>query len=457
MALNVLVIDSDVEALSDLAASLRARGLSVTLADTFAVAVDQAKKVSFDAILVAQGLADSNEMVAHFDAEPSLASLPCFELVDNSASERQPRQLPRSEPDVIARKLWGLESSPPPVSNVGGDFRGDLKQVSMTDLLQLLSMNHRTGTLTITTAIGIGEVRLVQGEIVDAIYRRVEGSKALYRLIGESEGTFAFMSAVTTAQRRVEQPTQVLLLEGLRQVDETRRRRQQVGSEQDALQSLVPAGKTGDDLADRVLLALEVPHTVDELLDLLPDNDLAIIKATETLINDGSVRRIERGAVRVDLADPDQLNALSNVVRRLRRPGFSGNPRVVLFASQNRLSAALHSLGRIADAWRASEAAPVAPVAHTLATLRLNDGAELDVVGLPDASSYCPLWGMTLPGSAAVVVLGDQPPSGGIETACDMFGIPVVRAEALLGRVEEGDPQQMALLVRAALEAAAGR
>ncbi len=456
MALNVLLIDSDVEALSDLASSLRARGLSVTLADSLVVAVDQARKLSPSAILVAESLASASQMATLFDAEPALVALPLFELVSDPISEIQPRQLPRSEPDVIARRLWSIESSPPPVSSVGGDFRGDLKQVSVTDLLQLLSMNRRTGSLTFTTAVGVGEVRLVHGEIVDAIYRRVEGTKALFRLVGETEGSFAFMSGVTTALRRVEQPTQVLLLEGLRQADETRRCRQAIGSEQDVLQSLATSGQTGDELSERVLLALEVPHTVDELLDLLPDNDLAIIKSTQKLIYNSSVRRIERGAVRVDLADAEQMNVLSNVVRQLRRPGFSGNPRIVLFASQSRLGAAHHSLGRIADAWRSNDATPIAPVAHTLATLRLNDGAELDVIGLPDASGYCPLWGMTLPGSAAVVVLGDEP-SSSIEAACNIFGIPIVRAEALMGSVEEGDPQQIALLVRAALEAATGR
>ena len=160
--------------------------------------------------------------------------------------------------------------------------------------------------------------------------------------------------------------------------------------------------------------------------------------------------------MRVDLADEEQMNVLSNVVRQLRRPGFSGDPPIVLFASQSRLGAALHSLSRIADAWRSSDSVPIAPVTHTLATLRLNDGAELDVVGLPDMVEYGPLWGMTLPGSAALVLLGDEP-SGSIEGACNIFGIPLVRAEALLGTVEEGDPQQIALLIRAALEAAAGR
>ena len=82
MALNVLLIDSDVEALSELASSLRARGLSITLADSFAVAVDQAQKLSLDAILVAEAMTHDNQLAVLFDAEPSLTALPCFELVN---------------------------------------------------------------------------------------------------------------------------------------------------------------------------------------------------------------------------------------------------------------------------------------------------------------------------------------------------------------------------------------
>jgi hypothetical protein len=341
-------------------------------------------------------------------------------------------------------------------STAGGDFRGDLSQVGVTDLLQILSMNQRTGVLTVSTATGVGELRLVQGEIVDAIYRRIEGSKALYRLLGETEGSFAFVSGIGTAQRRMEQPTHVLLLEGLRQVDETRRCRQTIGSDQDAFQAQGEPGIGLDDVSSRVLTALEVPRTVEELLDSLGDDDLAIVRAVQELLGRSLLRRIERGAVRVDLASPEQMNALSNEVRQLRKPGFSGNPRIILLATQTRLGAALHSLSRIADAWRPVDAAPAAPVPHTLACLRLNDGAELDVMGLPDAPDYQPLWDVTLPGSAAVVVLGHEP-NDAIEAACSTLSIPVVRAEALIGDVEEGDPRQIALLIRSALETAASR
>jgi len=455
-ALTVMLIDSNIEALGELASLLRSRGLGVALANTWNLARDQARKLNPSALLIAESLAGARESNDQLNQEPSLQNVPCFFLVDKLVTPADPKQLLRSDPDAIARRLWTLEAASAPVSTAGGDFRGDLRQVGVTDLLQILSMNQRTGVLTISTTTGVGEVRLVQGEIVDAIYRRIEGSKALFRLLAESEGSFAFVSGIGTPLRRVEQPTHVLLLEGLRQVDETRRCHQAIGSDQDALQAHGEPGVELDDVAQRVMSALEVPRTVEELLDALPDNDLAIVKAVQDLLERSLLRRIERGALRVDLADADQMNVLSNEVRQLRKPGFAGNPRILLLATQNRLGAALHSLSRIADAWRPVDAAPSAPVPHTLACLRLNDGAELDIIGLPDVPDYQPLWDVTLPGTAAVVVLGHEP-TDAIEAVCTTLSIPIVRAEALIGDVEEGDPCQMALLIRSALETAANR
>jgi hypothetical protein len=450
-----MLIDANIEALGDLASLLRTRGLGVALANGWSLARDQARKLNPAALLIAEGLALAGDLSDQLQQEPALRDVPYFVLVSEMDATRAANQLPRSDPDEIARRLWAIEP-PAAVPTAGGDFRGDLGQVGVTDLLQILSMNQRTGVLTVSTTTGVGEVRLVQGEIVDAIYRRIEGSKALFRLLGETEGSFAFVSGIVTALRRMEQPTHVLLLEGLRQVDETRRCRQRLGSDQDAIQAQVETEVEVDEVARRVLAALEVPRTVEEVLDSLADDDLAIVQAVQDLLDRGLLRRIERGAVRVDLATPDQLNVLSNEVRQLRKPGFAGNPRIVLLSTQSRLAAALHSLSRIADAWRPVDAAPSAPVPHTLACLRLNDGAELDIVGLPNAPDYQPLWDVTLPGTAAVVVLGSEP-SDAIEAACTALSVPVIRAEALIGDVEEGDPRQMALLIRSALETAATR
>jgi hypothetical protein len=455
VALNVLLVGPEVESLGELAAALRARGLTVMLADRPNVAVEQSQRVRVKAVLIAESIAGDPAWAEAFNGQADLANVPRFTLVAGSQAAGE-EQLPYTEPDLMARRLWAMESTPPPVSNLGGDFRGDLQHVSVTDLLQLLGINRRTGTLTITTTVGTGEVRLAEGEIVDAVYRGLEGSKALYRLLQECAGSFAFVGGAIPTLRRVEQQTGSLLLEGLRQVDEVKRRRALIGTEDDALESLVAPETATGELGQRVLHALQAPHTLDELLDQLPYSDLEIVEAVQALIDGASIRRIERGAARAELADADQMPVLANMVRQLRHPGFWGNPRIVLYAAQSRLVAATRSLGRIADTWRPAEITQVASTAHTLATVRLSDGVELDVVGLPDVRGYGPLWGLTLPGTAAVIVLG-QEPSETIEAACAVFAIPVLRADALLGTLDEGDPQQMALLIRAAVESATGQ
>ena len=90
-----------------------------------------------------------------------------------------------------------------------------------------------------------------------------------------------------------------------------------------------------------------------------------------------------------------------------------------------------------------------------MATLRFGDAVELAVVALPVVSEFVPIWGLTLPGLAAVVRL-DGGDSFDLEAACGVAEIPIVHAAALLGEVEEGDPTQVAALVRTTLETIAG-
>jgi hypothetical protein len=320
-------------------------------------------------------------------------------------------------------------------------------------------MNRRTGALALVTPTGQGEVRLTEGEIVDAVFRRVEGTKALFRLLAETEGTFSFVSGAPNQLRRIAEPTNHLILEGLRHTDEIRRLLDDLSASQDALQALAPPTTITPKLTELealVFSALEAPRTATTLIDELNAPDLDILNAVERLTQRGLVRRIDKGAVRVELAEAEQLSVLSAIVRQLKRPGFNGNPRIVLFSSPPRLAASLHALSRIADSITLTDTAPAAPVAYRLATLRLAEGQELDLVGLPNSHAFSPLWTLTLPGSAAIVTLG-QEHSDLLDDAAGLAAVPLLDAETLLGHIDEGDPRQIAALVRATLEAAAGR
>lgn len=453
MSRAVLLVDPDIDALGTLASSLRGLGLNVVLADDAARALERARAIATDAVLLSSAIVAATDIVARLKLEPALTDVPVFILVDAPPGQDLPsNQLPKDAPALIARRLYTLPSKSAAVVADRGDFRGDLQQVSVLDLLQLLSMNRRTGVLNVVTAAGAGEVRIADGEIVDGVYRRLEGEKALYRLLTETEGTFAFVSGTATVLRRVHVSTNALLMEALRQSDEVRQKRRRFASE-DALLAVAPTIDRQTEEERRVLEAIATPRTLDELLDEVALADLAILIALERLVDEGVVRQIPRGGTRVELADPEQLTLLSALVKRFGGNGFSGPARVVLAGSTLTLGAVGHAIQRIADVSVPASSSPSAPVPSVLGTLRLAEGTELDVVGLPLLDNFSPLWTLVLP-AAAVVVRVDKEDSRVLAQRCGVAGVPLLSASELLGDLDAAEPAQVAALLRLALEAA---
>jgi hypothetical protein len=322
------------------------------------------------------------------------------------------------------------------------------------DLLQLLAMNRRSGTLSINTPAGAGEVRIKNGEIIDAVFRRLEREKALFRLLGEAEGTFSFVGGSPQFLERIRTPTSSLLMEGLRQLDESQRLRRTLDVDGDALLALTPPSSDMNETSARVLESLSTPRTLAELLDETTLHDLAVLEALHDLVEKGLVRRIASSAVRVELADAERMAVLSALAKRAVRSGYRGGARIVLAATMQRLVALTHAIARIADAVVPTETVPAAPVPYGLATLRLGE-TDLDVVGLPLVEAYAPLWGLVLPGAAALGRIGAIA-SEALDTACSVAAVPILEAGDLLREGDESDPEQVAALLRMLLEKALG-
>jgi hypothetical protein len=253
--------------------------------------------------------------------------------------------------------------------------------------------------------------------------------------------------------RRIQVPTQTLLLDGMRQVDEVRRRASEVAQPDDALLAIAPADPGAEDLVARVSELLSAPRTLEELLDDLPHGDLELLDTLKRLLDQGKVRVIDRGAVQVELAQRERFAVLSALVKRLAREGYAGAARVALFAPPRQITALTHSVRRIADAVIPTGTLPAAPVPRTLAVLRLAEGVELDVMGIPSVAAYQPLWSLALPGCSLVIAL---PPARTepVRGLCGVFGIPLIHAPKLLGDFDVADATQVAALLSSALESA---
>jgi CheY-like chemotaxis protein len=462
--LRILLVDQDIEELASLAADLRLRGLSVALANGTSMACERAKSGRFDVIVAAAELTEPPvDGLGLLDAlAVELGRLLPYVLLvrDEDAAWGDDRVL-RGDLDAIVARIQavapasastrGTESSPPAA------YAGSLAKVSLADVIETLSIDRKSGTLALTTALGAGDVRLADGAVVDAVYVRFEGVKALVRMMAETDGRFVFSADTPAVMRRMHTPTADLLREGKRSMDETRRVRGELG---DLAKKALLASEGGESgalslMARAVLTKLRSPATVDEVLDDSPEPDATLLKAVLELDAAGRLKRLAHETHRVPLVSTDQLHLIRALASRASAPGFAGSARLVFAGTSTRLAVFAHAALCLADSIGAPEPTPAVPVPYPIATVRLGDDIDLELVALPLVPAYAPLWPMALAGSAIVVRLDDAAGSA-LTEACSATDLPILDAQTLVGALEEASVAQVASLVRAAIEATHG-
>jgi len=109
----------------------------------------------------------------------------------------------------------------------GSAMQGRLEEVPLPDLLQLLGTSRKTGLLELQAGDEKGEIHLSGGRVVGC---RVEGRdlpprESFFHVLAWSEGAFALGPPATVLpQAGFEESTEALLLDGMRLLDEGRRK-----------------------------------------------------------------------------------------------------------------------------------------------------------------------------------------------------------------------------------------
>lgn len=469
MSRRVLLVDSDVDALGTLASVLRSVGLIVSIASDADSAVELAFQFHPDIVIAGREIHRGGDVGYVFRTRGQLAEIPVLYLLESThEDEALPDEVRRADTDQIITRITGITPRfsrlPPPQQ----DIRGDLEQVPLVDMLQLLAMNRRTGALSITAHEGNGEVRLVDGHVVDATYRRLTGERALFRLLAARRGRFAFSPGDGPIIRRIQGSTNMLLMEAMRQVDEQNERRMRLAPNGEVFVLTDQATKlnifeapesrripTNAPMRNRLLDYLHTPRSLEEVLDEIDAPDLEIFDMLLDLRKSGMIQTIALSTVTAPLAPPEQYAVLRSIATRLERAGFAPPPRIVLAMSPQRLPMLAYSLRRIADVVASTESPARAPLPRLIGRLLLGEGVEVAVLGLPADEAYAPTWALALPGSAVLVRIGDFP-RGALDAYCEAVEVRVLDAEQLVGVFDPTVPAQVAGLLRATLEAAAG-
>lgn len=109
---------------------------------------------------------------------------------------------------------------------------GTIAEVPLPDLIQLFSTSKKTGTLEVNREGVVGKIHLEDGRLVYASIADAPALpplKSIFRILSWEDGTFELLGPeFYEAEEKIDMPTEHILMEGLRQLDEIRHMQKQL-------------------------------------------------------------------------------------------------------------------------------------------------------------------------------------------------------------------------------------
>lgn len=178
-------------------------------------------------------------------------------------------------------------------------FRGNLAQLSLLDILRMLSSGRRTGRLDISNAGKTGELFLDNGNIVHAVTGTQMGETGVYSLMGWMEGEFSFMPGVAAPERSIVTTTEQLLLEAARQAEQWEDIKD-ILSSTDAVFNISPSGSTSTvslrPIEWQVLAQVNGERSVLDIGEILALSEFDVARIVYSLVTAGLLHEVVGGA-----------------------------------------------------------------------------------------------------------------------------------------------------------------
>ncbi len=99
-------------------------------------------------------------------------------------------------------------------------LKGDLKHMSLPNLVQMICMDRREAALVLRHKAEEGTIFFAKGQIIHAQVGRVTGEEAIYYLLTWADGIFEMREPATLPAQTINAPWNHLLMEGMRMIDE---------------------------------------------------------------------------------------------------------------------------------------------------------------------------------------------------------------------------------------------
>jgi CheY-like chemotaxis protein len=426
----VVIADANLERAERLREACAVRGYATRIVSHGAAALETAVREAPDVLVTAGDLdlIDAAKLVEILRANPRTRRVRFVFVGDAPAGGAEEwgaaTLLADADPDEVGERVAELAARGSELDAVVQEARevveGWLSQIPLVDLLQLFHLNRRSGTIEVRrrnseSRTVRGRVSLRDGDVVNAVTGAVSGEKALFRLLGWSEGSFAFRPDTGAVETQISTPTRGLLLEGMRQLDESRRLRTQLPARDAHVALKVRSGSLPSvvqPLTQEVLLLLELYTQVGEIVDHSSFPDYQVLRTLQTLVQRGIVEV----RARAPMPPPDAGLFRTAQVRRLREWQSSargeGGPlrdaKLLIASCDPRITEAFFALLRGLPGLTPHprmENGIAADALGPLARLRVDDDLGIEFVHVPADPRFAPLWPLAGHGALGTFLL----------------------------------------------------
>ena len=430
---QVLIADPSDTSRQALSAYLRGKGLEIIEAADGSKALAEALLRKPDILLLdlTIPILPPDRLVQILRSNPNTRPMRIFFLSDREESVPGFRQgmdefihKPFHEEEILLRIRRALYQDPLSEALTGdSEITGNLSQIFLPDLWQMLAMNRKSGILQVEAGQISGSVYIERGEILSAVTRNIAGEKALFRLIPLKEGKFRFLPGKVGVRRTIFTPSQRAILEGLRQDDELRQRRETLPNPNDAVAVIqeTPEVDAAGGVIREILLLAEFCATVEEIVDNCGFPDLVVHEALIGL-RDRGVLQFGNFNVRPCKSELVPSGDLDRLRERLEEKGSGeGSGQIVFYLpNPSLLYGLLMALGKFrgfeADnvffSLRRKEGIP----SGMFGRLRLGENGSVRLYAFPYLRVLSPLWYTLAPSPMGIVVFLEDGMPGALES-----------------------------------------
>jgi DNA-binding response OmpR family regulator len=228
---KILIADSQPNYVIGLKNGLISAGYEVSFAEDGDHALNLAREIQPDAILSDVNLPqlDGHAFLQAVRTEKKLKQTPFLFISNQRRVEERIQsislgaddfiQKPYYVEEVIARiELLLKEVKQYSEHQQQGSFSGNLSEMNLLDLIQTLEVGQKSGILTLKRNGKQGEVRILEGDVVDAIFERYHAEEALDRMFTWTEGVFRVLMTDIASPKLIKSNTKALLESGMEKV-----------------------------------------------------------------------------------------------------------------------------------------------------------------------------------------------------------------------------------------------